>query len=187
MHRQEPALGLDPRGKAHRPYEFGVKVSVATTLNRSKGGQFIAHVKTMPGNPYDGHTLEIVLPEIEKQVGAGLSRIVADRGYRGHNAPPDHKMKVYISGQKRGVTDAIKRDLRRRSAVEPVIGHAKNEHRMSHNFLKGAHGDAANAVLAAAGYNFRRLLVWFALLWRVFVTAVLADASGATLASTGDG
>ena len=52
-------------------------------------------------------------------------------------------MKVYVSGQKRGVTDAIKRDLRRRSAVEPVIGHAKNEHRLGRNFLKGAHGDAA--------------------------------------------
>ena len=86
-------------------------------------------------------------------------------------------MKVYISGQKRGVTDAIKRDLRRRSAVEPVIGHAEAEHRMGRNFLKGAEGDAANAVLAAAGYNFRRLLAWLAILWRVFVTALLADAS----------
>jgi hypothetical protein len=68
---------------------------------------------------------------------ASLARIVADRGYRGHNAPPGRKMKAYISGQKRGATGAIKRDLRRRSAVEPVIGHAKNEHRMGRNFLKG--------------------------------------------------
>jgi IS5 family transposase len=118
-----------------------------------------------------------VIPEIETQIGASLARIVADHGYRGHNAPPDHKMKVYISGQKRGVTDAIKRDLRRRSAVEPVIGHAKNEHRMGRNFLKGTHGDAANAVLAAAGYNFRRLLAWLAALWRVFLIALLADAA----------
>ena len=86
----------------------------------------------------DGHTLETVIPEIETQIGASLCRIVADRGYRGHHAPPEHKMKVYIPGQKRGVTDAIKRDLRRRSAVEPVIGHAKGEHRMGRNFLKGA-------------------------------------------------
>ena len=89
-------------------------MSVATTLARSKGGQFIAHVKTLPGNPYDGHTLETVIPEMEKQVGENLARIVADRGYRGHNAPPGHKLKVYISQQKRGVTEAIKRDLRRR-------------------------------------------------------------------------
>ena len=65
------------------------------------------------------------------------------------------KFKVYIAGQRRGVTDAIKRELRRRPAVEPVIGHAKGEHGMGRNFLKGAHDDAANAVLAAAGYNFR--------------------------------
>ena len=101
----------------------------------------------------DGHTLETVIPEIETQIGASLARIVADRGYHGHNSPRDQKMKVYISDQKRGVTDAIKRDLRRRSAVEPVIGHAKSDHRMGRNFLKGVQGDAANAVLAAAGYS----------------------------------
>jgi transposase, IS5 family len=181
-----PEVECIGKGKAHRPYEFGVKVSVATTLNPSKGGQFIAHVKALPGNPYDGHTLATVIPEIETQVGASLARIVADRGYRGHNTPPDHKMKVYISGQKRGVTEAIKRDLRRRSAVEPVIGHAKAEHRMGRNFLKGTHGDAANAVLAAAGYNFRRLLAWLAALWRVFIMAMLAAAPDADLAQIGD-
>ena len=169
-----PEVECIGKGKAHRPYEFGVKVSVATTLNRSQGGQFIAHVKALPGNPYDGHTLATVIPEMEAQIGASLARIVADRGYRGHNAPPDKRFKVYISGQRRGVTDAIKRDLRRRSAVEPVIGHAKNEHRMGRNFLKGSHGDAANAVLAAAGYNFRRLLAWLAAFWRVFVMARIA-------------
>jgi len=180
-----PEVECIGKGKAHRPYEFGVKVSVATTLNRSKGGQFIAHVKALPGNPYDGHTLATVIPEIETQIGASLARIVADRGYRGHNAPPDHRMKVYVSGQKRGVTEAIRRDLRRRSAVEPVIGHAKGEHRMGRNFLKGAHGDAANAVLAAVGYNFRRLLAWLALLWRAFIMAVIADAPDTDFAPIG--
>jgi transposase, IS5 family len=152
-------------------------VSVATTLNRTKGGQFIAHVKALPGNPYEGHTLETVIAEIETLIGASLARIVVDRGYRGHNVPPDHKLKVYISGQKRGVTDAIKRDLRRRSAVEPVIGRAKTEHRMGRNFLKGDKGDAGNAVLSAPGYNFRRLLAWLGILWRVFVMAVFGDPS----------
>ena len=126
-------------------------------------------MKALPGNPYDGHTLAKVIPEIEAQIGANLSRIVADRGYRGHNAPPDHRFKVYISGQRRGVTEAIKRDLRRRSAVEPVIGHAKSDHRMDRNFLIGSHGDANNAVLAAAGYNFRRLLAWLRLLLRLLL------------------
>jgi IS5 family transposase len=125
-----PEVECIGKGKAHRPYEFGVKVSVATTLHRSKGGQFITHVKALPGNPYDGHTLATAIPEIEAQIGATLERIVADRGYRGHNAPPDHRFRVYISGQKRNVTKAIQRDLRRRAAVEPVIGHAKEEHRL---------------------------------------------------------
>ena len=83
-----PEVECIGKGKAHRPYEFGVKVSLATTLHRSKGGQFIAHAKALPGNPYDGHTLATVIPEIEAQIGATLSRIVADRGYRGHNARP---------------------------------------------------------------------------------------------------
>jgi transposase, IS5 family len=181
-----PEVECIGKGKAHRPYEFGVKVSVATTLVRSKGGQFIAHVKALPGAPYDGHTLATVIPEIETQLGARLARIVADRGYRGHNAPPDHKLKVYVSGQRRGVTEAIRRDLRRRSAVEPVIGHAKSEHRMGRNFLKGTRGDAANAVLAAAGYNFRRLLAWLAALWRVLIIAVLDATPDADLALPAD-
>jgi len=132
-------------------------------------------VKAMPRNPYDGHTLATVLPQIEAQIGAPLTRIVADRGYRGHNAPPDMRFKIYISGQRRGVTDAIKRELRRRSAVEPVIGHVKAEHRMGRNFLKGPHGDAANAVLAAAGSNFRSLLAWLARIRRVLTAAILDE------------
>jgi IS5 family transposase len=171
-----PEVECIGKGKAHRPYEFGVKVSIATTLHHSKGGQFIAHAKALPGNPYDGHTLEAVIPEIETQIGVSLSRIVADRGYRGHNAPPDHRFKVYISGQKRRVTEHIKRELRRRSAVEPVIGHAKGEHRMGRNYLAGPAGDAINAVLAAAGYNFRRLLAWLALLLFAFLFGMTRSA-----------
>ena len=176
-----PEVECIGKGKAHRPYEFGVKVSIATTLHRSAGGQFIAHAKALPGNPYDGHTLATVIPEIETQIGANLTRVVADRGYRGHNATPDHKFKVYISGQRRRVTETIKRQLRRRSAVEPVIGHAKSEHRMGRNYLAGTHGDAANAILAAAGYNFRRLLAWLAALWPVFIMAILARARDAPI------
>jgi transposase, IS5 family len=93
----------------------------------AKGGQFITHIKVLPGNPYDVHNLATVIPEIEARIGANLERIVADRGYRGHSAPPDHRLKVYISGQKRNVTKAIKGDVRRRAAVEPVIGHAKED------------------------------------------------------------
>ena len=159
-----PEVECIGKGKAHRPYEFGVKVSVATPLNRCKGGQFVAHVKALPGNPYDGHTLATVIPEIETSVGASLMKIVADAGYRGHNAPKDKAFKVYVAGQKRGLTAAIKRAFRRRSAVEPVIGHLKNGHRMNRNHLAGSHGDAVNAILAAAGYNFRLLFIWIRIL-----------------------
>ena len=132
-----PEVECIGKGKTHQPYEFGVEVSLATTLHRSKGGQFIAHAEALPGNPHDGHTLATVIPEIEAQIGANLTRIVADRGYRGHNAPPDHKFRVYISGQRRRVTETIKRDLRRCSAVEPVIGDAKADQRMGRNHLAG--------------------------------------------------
>jgi IS5 family transposase len=170
-----PEVECIGKGKAHRPYEFGVKVSVATTQHRSKGGQFAMHVKAMPGAPYDGHTLGVVIPEMEQQIGAVIRRVVADRGYRGHNAPPEHQFRVFISGQRRRVTEQIKRELRRRSAVEPVIGHLKAEHRMGKNHLAHATGDAINAVLAAAGYNFRRLLAWR----RIFCARLLAAINAA--------
>jgi transposase, IS5 family len=170
-----PEVECIGKGKAHRPYEFGVKVSLATTLHHSAGGQFVAHVKTMPGNPYDGHTLATVIPDIENKIGASLTRIVADRGYRGHNAPPDHKFRVFITEQKRGMTKAIKREMRRRAAVEPVIGHTKSDHRMDRNYLVGSTGDAINAVLAGAGYNFRRIIAWLRRLLRVLCILIAAS------------
>jgi transposase, IS5 family len=142
-------------------------VSVATTLKHCKGGQFVTHVQAMPGNPYDGHTLAPVIPAMEKLVGNTIERLHADAGYRGHNAPPDYKFKIYTSKQKRGVTPQIKREMRRRSAVEPVIGHLKNEHRMDRNYLADRAGDANNAILAAVGYNFRRLIRWLRILLRL--------------------
>jgi IS5 family transposase len=104
-------------------------------------------------------------------LGNTLERVLADKGYRGHNAPPEHRFSVFIAGQKRRMTPAIKRQLRRRSAVEPVIGHLKAEHRMGRNYLWHRHGDAANAILAAAGYNFRRLIRWLSLLLCLFLAA----------------
>jgi IS5 family transposase len=161
-----PEVECIGKGKAHAPYEFGVKVSLATTLQRSKGGQFALHAKALPGNPYDGHTLAAIIPDMEKTIGNEIGRILADAGYRGHNAPDSHKFRVFTAGQKRRVTPAIKRQMRRRSAIEPVIGHIKAEHRMGRNYLAGEQGDAVNAILAAAGYNFSLLLNWFRqLLW----------------------
>jgi IS5 family transposase len=173
-----PEVECIGKGKAHRAYEFGVKVSVATSLHRSAGGQFVAHIKSQPGTPYDGHTLAALIPEMEKQLGTTINRIIADRGYRGHNAPSTHQFKVYIAGQKRRVTDAIRRELRRRPAVEPVIGHLKEDHRMGRNFLAHAAGDAINAILAAAGYNFRRILAWLRFLCASFMMFVTMNRQG---------
>ena len=164
-----PEVECIGKGKAHRPYEFGVKVSVATTLAHAKGGQFVAHVKSLPGNPYDGHTLKTVIPDMEALVGNTIERILADKGYRGHNAPPDYKFRVFTTGQKRRMTPKIKRELRRRSAVEPVIGHLKSDHRMDRNYLWHRQGDATNAILAAVGYNFRRIIKWLRFLLRQFL------------------
>jgi transposase, IS5 family len=169
-----PEVECIGKGKAHKPYEFGVKVSVATTLKRCKGGQFVAHVQALPGNPYDGHTLATVIPAIEQLIGNTIERLHADAGYRGHNAPPDYKFKVYTSRQKRRLTPQIKREMRRRSAIEPVIGHLKQEHRMDRNYLAHRHGDANNALLAAVGYNFRRLLRWLSTLLCLFLAAFTA-------------
>ena len=160
------------KGKAHKPYEFGVKVSIATTVAPSRGGQFVLAAKALPGSPYDGHTLSKVIPHVEALVGNEVKRIIADKGYRGHGMPAPYSMRVFVSEQRRGVTQAIKRELKRRSAVEPVIGHLKSDHRMDRNFLIGTEGDAANAVLAAVGYNFARLLAWLRELWRVLLATL---------------
>ena len=172
-----PEVECIGKGKAHKPYEFGVKVSVATPINRCKGGQFVAHIKALPGAPYDGHTLATVLPDLESQIGVQLTRIVADAGYKGHNAPDHLKLRVFTSGQKRGVTPAIKRHLKRRAAVEPVIGHLKAEHRMGRNYLAHRSGDAANAVLAAVGYNFSLLVKWLRLLLAKIIPQLLNSSS----------
>ena len=125
----------------------------------------------LPGNPYDGHTLATVIPDMERSIGGQVERILTDAGYRGHNAPQSHKFRVFTAGQKRRVTPAIKREMRRRAAVEPVIGHIKNEHRMNRNYLAGTQGDAINALLAAAGYNFSLLLKWLRVLLCLFAMA----------------
>ena len=108
--------------------------------------------------------------------GVAVCRIHGDKGYRGHNHPD--RFKVWITGQVRRVTKSIRREMRRRAAVEPVIGHLKDDHRMGRNYLKGRDGDRINAVLAAAGYNFSLLRRWFEqilrALWLIIGRAILA-------------
>jgi IS5 family transposase len=168
-----PEVECIGKGKARAPYEFGCKVSVATPATAPRGGQFVLHAKALHGNPFDGHTLGPVVADLERLTGVETRRIHVDKGYRGHNHP--HKFRVWISGQVRRVTAPIRREMKRRAAVEPVIGHLKAEHRMDRNHLKGREGDRINAVLAAAGYNFGLLLRWLAALLRALITVLLVS------------
>jgi IS5 family transposase len=108
---------------------------------------------------------------MEALTGIETRRIHVDKGYRGHNHA--QKFRVWISDQVRRVTAPIRREMCRRAAVEPVIGHIKAEHRMGRNHLKGRDGDRINAVLAAAGYNFGLLLRWLERLLRALIRALL--------------
>jgi transposase, IS5 family len=146
-----PEVECLAKGKAHKRYEFGVKVSVAAT-NREG---LVLGMMALPGNPYDGHTLAAALAQVERMTGVAVARAYVDRGYRGHGL--DHR-RVFISGQRRGLTATIRRELRRRSAIEPLIGHMKTDGRLDRNFLAGARGDAINALLCGAGYNLRLIL-----------------------------
>ena len=155
-----PEVECIGKGKARAPYEFGCKVSIATPVTQPRGGQFVLHAKALHGNPYDGHTLASAIADLERLTGVEAERIHVDKGYRGHSYA--NRFKVWISGQVRRVTKSIRREMRRRAAIEPVIGHLKEDHLMGRNHLKGREGDRANAVLAAAGFNFSLLLRWFA-------------------------
>ena len=128
------------KGKAHKKFEFGVKVSVAVT-NRDN---FIVGMQAEPGNPYDGHTL-----------ARAIKRAFVDRGYRGHKL---RVPQVFISGSKRGMTPQMKRELGRRSAIEPVIGHMKADGKLGRNHLLGTLGDKIHALLCGAGHNIRLIL-----------------------------
>jgi IS5 family transposase len=112
-----PEVECIGKGKPLKSYEFGVKVSVATTLKHCKGGRFAIHVQALPGKPYDGHTLARIIPEIEELVGNTIERLHTDAGYRGHNGSPEYAFKIYTSKQKRRVTPQIKREMRRRAAI----------------------------------------------------------------------
>jgi IS5 family transposase len=166
-----PEVECIGKGKARSPYEFGVKVSIVATNRCAPAGQFVLHAQSLPGNPYDGHTLNDAIEGAQRLTGLQIERAYVDKGYRGHDAPDPRR--VFISGQKRGVFGVIKRELRRRSAIEPLIGHMKEEGHLGRCYLKGHAGDAANAILTAVGHNFRRILAWLRNLLRSIFHALL--------------
>jgi transposase, IS5 family len=165
-----PEVVCIAKGKAHRPYEFGSKVALAVT-NREG---FVLASKSLEGNPYDGHTLSTTIDQVVVLTGLEPARIYVDLGYRGHDYA--HKERVFIARQRRGLTPTIKRELRRRSAIEPMIGHMKADGRLGRNHLLGAAGDAINALLVAAGHNLRLILNWLRL-FIAWLMAALMDSS----------
>lgn len=163
-----PEVECISKGKAHKRYEFGCKVSVAAT---SKGGWFLGAM-AVHGNPYDGHTLKQALKQV-KRVIREPEHVFVDMGYRGHNFRG--VTEVHVDKRRRGRTaKSLWRWMKRRAAIEPGIGHLKGEHRMDRNRLKGVEGDRINAILSAAGMNFCKLLKWAAdflrrfFLWHLF-------------------
>lgn len=144
----EPHVCCIAKGKAHKKYEFGCKVSV--TVTHKEG--LALDVSALEGNPYDGHTLKGVLEKAEENSQKPIKMVFTDRGYRGHGVTDKI---IYRSGQKRGVTASIYRMLKRRQAVEPHIGHMKEEGKLRRNFLKGFIGDKVNAILCGMGHNLR--------------------------------
>jgi IS5 family transposase len=168
-----PEVVCIAKGKAHRPYEFGSKVALAVT-NREG---FVLASKALEGNPYDGHTLDATIDQVIAMTDVEPARIYVDQGYRGHDYV--HKERVFIARQRRGLTPTIKRELRRRSAIEPMIGHMKADGRLGRNHLLGAAGDAMNALLVAAGHNLRLILTWL----RLFVAWLIAALLGSSAQS----
>jgi len=168
-----PEVVCIAKGKAHRPYEFGAKVALAVT-NREG---FVLASKALEGNPYDGHTLSTTIDQVVALTDVEPARVYVDQGYRGHDYAKTDR--VFITRQRRGLTPTIKRELRRRSAIEPMIGHMKADGRLGRNHLLGAAGDAMNALLVAAGHNLRLILNWL----RLFVAWLMAALLGSSAQS----
>lgn len=146
-----PEVECISKGKARTPYEFGVKVSVVTTHKEG----LVVGMRSMSGNPYDGHTLYEALEQVEILSEVKPQTVFVDKGYKGARIDG---VDIWQSGQKRGVTRGIKAMIKRRSAIEPAIGHMKSDGKLGRNWLKGALGDALHAVLCGAGHNLRMIL-----------------------------
>ena len=154
----EPEVYCISKGKAHKKYEYGCKASVVLT---QKTG-IIVGAMTFKSNVYDGHTLKEVLEQTTDLTGSTPKTATVDRGYQGKQRigqtmvhlpkPPLKRDSAYQKRKKR-------RHHRRRAAIEPIIGHLKSDHRAARNFLKGQIGDSMNFIMAAAGFNFRKLMV----------------------------
>jgi IS5 family transposase len=152
-----PEVECISKGKVRKRYEFGVKVGVVTTSKES----FVIGMKAYHGNPYDGHTLAASTAQASRLAGKELGGdVFVDRGYRKHDY--EGPAAVHIVGRlKRGIKDSLRRWMKRRAAIEPIVGHMKNDGLLDRNHLAGVEGDKINAVLCGCGQNVRKLLAEF--------------------------
>lgn len=176
-----PEVECISKGKAHKRYEFGIKVSITST-NKSN---FIVGAQSLPGSPYDGHTLQDALAQTRRLTHTEIDEAFVDKGYRGHD---EQTTQVYLSGQRRGIqTRSLRKRLKRRQAIEPIIGHLKSDGRLGRNYLQGVLGDAMNVLLCCAGYNLRLILrhlrIFWLSIWRL-CTAVLGSNTKQTVDKT---
>jgi len=169
-----PEVACIAKGKAHKKYEFGAKISVAVT-NREG---LVVGMQAHAGNPYDGQTLAPALVQVERLTGTTPKRCYVDRGYRGHEVAG--MTEVVIAGRRRGLTPTMRRELRRRSAIEPMIGHMKLDGKLARNHLAGAVGDAIHALLCGAGHNLRLILRHLRRLLRTLLRLLIAADPGRT-------
>ncbi len=162
-----PEVECIAKGKVHKKYEFGCKVSVAT----SSKDNFVVGAQAFHGNPYDGHTLNESIKQVERLAQFRAKEVFVDLGYRGHDYEGEAKVHVGSRGKKKKLP-SLRKWLKRRSAIEPVIGHMKTDGRLGRNYLLGQEGDRINAILCGAGHNIRKLLRAFLLFlfWRLFKT-----------------
>lgn len=148
----QPDTQCIAKGKIGRKYEFGHKVSVAVSATTN----WVVAALGLPGNPYDGHTLRATLDKAQQNINLPIKEVYVDRGYKEHGC--DESI-VTIDRERQGkLTRTIWKKLKHRAAIEPVIGHLKSDCRLERNYLPGEAGNAMNAILSAAAYNFRKLL-----------------------------
>jgi IS5 family transposase len=149
-----PEVECIAKGKVHKRYEFGCKVSVATTSRDN----WIVGIKALHQNPFDGHTLVGALEQVRRITGTNPAHAYCDKGYKGSDKlEKETRVQIGAKGWKRASRTA-RSWIKRRAAVEPVIGHLKSDNRMGRNHLQGELGDKMTALLAGAGYNLRKLL-----------------------------
>ncbi|MEL6780656.1 MAG: IS5 family transposase [Cyanobacteria bacterium J06597_16] len=146
-----PEVECIAKGKVHKHYEFGCKVVFVTT----SASNWIVGAAAVHGNPYDGSTLSDVIAQTSQLTAIEPKQAAVDKGFRGSKYHPAG-LQVLVAGTRK-FKGVLKRLVKRRSAIEPVIGHLKHDHALGRNFLEGKQGDRINALMAACGFNLRKL------------------------------